>query len=71
MGFAYDGDADRCIAVDDKGEEVNGDLILYVCGKYMKECGKLNNDTIVTTVMSNLGCIRHVTEKESAMKKQR
>ena len=55
VGFAYDGDADRCIAVDDKGEEVNGDLILYVCGKYMKECGKLNNDTIVTTVMSNLG----------------
>lgn len=55
VGFAYDGDADRCIAVDDKGEEVNGDLIMYVCGKYMKECGKLNNNTIVTTVMSNLG----------------
>lgn len=55
VGFAYDGDADRCIAVDDKGEEVNGDLILYVCGKYMKECGQLNNNTIVTTVMSNLG----------------
>ena len=55
VGFAYDGDADRCIAVDDQGEEVNGDLIMYVCGKYMKECGKLNNNTIVTTVMSNLG----------------
>ena len=40
VGFAYDGDADRCIAVDDKGEEINGDLILYVCGKYMKEQGK-------------------------------
>lgn len=52
VGFAYDGDADRCIAVDDKGEEVNGDLIMYVCGKYMKECGKLNNNTIVTTVSS-------------------
>lgn len=39
VGFAYDGDADRCIAVDDKGEEINGDLILYVCGKYMKEQG--------------------------------
>lgn len=55
VGFAYDGDADRCIAVDDRGEEVNGDLILYVCGKYMKERGQLNNNTIVTTVMSNLG----------------
>ena len=55
VGFAYDGDADRCIAVDDQGEEVNGDLIMYVCGKYMKDCGKLNNNTIVTTVMSNLG----------------
>ena len=56
MGFAYDGDADRCIAVDDQGEEVNGKyLIMYVCGKYMKECGKLNNNTIVTTIMSNLG----------------
>lgn len=55
VGFAYDGDADRCIAVDDKGEEINGDLILYVCGKYMKEQGKLNNNTIVTTIMSNLG----------------
>lgn len=55
VGFAYDGDADRCIAVDEKGNEINGDLILYVCGKYMKEQGKLDNDTIVTTVMSNLG----------------
>ena len=55
VGFAYDGDADRCIAVDDKGEEINGDLILYVCGKDMKEQGKLNNNTIVTTIMSNLG----------------
>ena len=70
-GFAYDGDADRCIAVDDKGEEVNGDLIMYVCGKYMKECGKLNNNTIVTT--SNVEFrtfIRHVTEKEFPTKKQ-
>ncbi len=55
VGFAYDGDADRCIAVDDKGNVVNGDLILYVCGKYLKENGRLNGDTIVTTVMSNLG----------------
>ncbi len=55
VGFAYDGDADRCIAVDENGNVVNGDLILYVCGKYLKEEGRLNNNTIVTTVMSNLG----------------
>ena len=55
VGFAYDGDADRCIAVDEKGNVVDGDRILYVCGKYLKEQGKLNKDTIVTTVMSNLG----------------
>ena len=55
VGFAYDGDADRCIAVDENGEEVNGDLIMYVCGKFMQEQGKLNNNTIVTTIMSNLG----------------
>ena len=55
VGFAYDGDADRCIAVDENGNIVDGDLILYVCGKYLKEEGKLNNNTIVTTIMSNLG----------------
>lgn len=55
MGFAYDGDADRCIAVDENGNVVDGDLILYICGKYLKEEGKLKNNTIVTTVMSNLG----------------
>lgn len=54
-GFAYDGDADRCIAVDENGSVVDGDLILYICGKYMKETGRLNQDTIVTTIMSNLG----------------
>ncbi len=55
VGFAYDGDADRCIAVDDQGNVVDGDLILYVCGKYLMETGHLKGDTIVTTVMSNLG----------------
>lgn len=55
VGFAYDGDADRCIAVDENGDEINGDLILYVCGKYMMEQGQLAENTIVTTVMSNLG----------------
>ncbi|MCH1984528.1 phosphoglucosamine mutase [Ruminococcus sp. OA3] len=55
VGFAYDGDADRCIAVDETGKVIDGDLILYVCGKYLKEQGRLDNNTIVTTVMSNLG----------------
>lgn len=54
-GFAYDGDADRCIAVDENGDVVDGDAILYICGKYMKEQGQLSGDTIVTTVMSNFG----------------
>ena len=55
VGFAYDGDADRCIAVDEKGNVVDGDKILYICGKTLKEEGKLKKDTVVTTVMSNLG----------------
>ncbi len=54
-GFAYDGDADRCLAVDEKGNLIDGDMILYICGKYLKEQGKLTNNTVVTTVMSNLG----------------
>ncbi len=55
VGFAYDGDADRCLCVDEKGELVSGDHILYICGKYMQENGMLNGNTVVTTVMSNLG----------------
>ena len=55
VGFAYDGDADRCLAVDEHGNVVDGDLILYICGKYMKEIGQLKDDMIVTTVMSNIG----------------
>ena len=55
VGFAYDGDADRCIAVDHNGRVIDGDLILYICGKYLKEEGQLTNQTVVTTVMSNLG----------------
>ncbi|MCI8638182.1 MAG: phosphoglucosamine mutase [Coprococcus sp.] len=55
IGFAFDGDADRCIAVDENGNVVDGDLILYICGKYLKERGQLNGDTIVTTIMSNIG----------------
>jgi len=55
IGFAYDGDADRCLAVDENGELVDGDAIMYLCGKYMMEKGELPNHTIVTTVMSNFG----------------
>lgn len=55
VGFAYDGDADRCIAVDDEGNVIDGDIIMYICGKYMKEQGQLDNNTIVTTIMSNIG----------------
>lgn len=55
VGFAYDGDADRCIAVDHTGKIIDGDLILYACGTYMKEHGELANNTIVTTIMSNIG----------------
>ena len=55
IGFAYDGDADRCIAVDENGNVVDGDRIIYVCGKYLMEQGKLKDNTAVTTIMSNLG----------------
>lgn len=58
VGFAFDGDADRCIAVDEHGNEVHGDFVLYVCGKYLKECGKLQGNTVVATVMSNLGLFK-------------
>ena len=62
VGFAYDGDADRCIAVDEKGNVVDGDLILYIYGKYMKERGKLLNNTVVTTLMSNFGLYKAFDE---------
>ncbi len=55
VGFAYDGDADRCIAVDENGQVVDGDMIMYICGKYMKQQGTLVNNTVVTTIMSNFG----------------
>jgi phosphoglucosamine mutase len=58
VGFAFDGDADRCIAVDERGNEVNGDHILYVLGKAMQEQGSLAGNTVVTTIMSNMGLYR-------------
>ena len=64
VGFAYDGDADRCLAVDDKGKIIDGDLIIYICGLYMKERGELNNNTIVTTIMSNIGLYKALKEHD-------
>ena len=62
VGFAYDGDADRCLAVDEKGNVITGDHILYIYGKYMKERGKLLTNTVVTTVMSNFGLYKSFDE---------
>lgn len=58
VGFAFDGDADRCIAVDETGQEIHGDFILYVCGKYLKENSRLEGNTVVATIMSNLGLFK-------------
>lgn len=62
VGFAYDGDADRCLAVAENGQIIDGDLILYIYGTYMKERGKLLNNTVVTTVMSNFGLYKAFDE---------
>ena len=62
VGFAYDGDADRCLCVDEKGEVITGDHILYIYGKYLKERGKLLMNTVVTTVMSNFGLYKAFDE---------
>ena len=62
VGFAYDGDADRCLCVDEKGEVITGDHILYICGKVMKEQGLLMGNTVVTTVMSNFGLYKAFDE---------
>ncbi len=62
VGFAYDGDADRCLCVDEKGNLITGDHILYICGKVMKEQGLLMGNTVVTTVMSNFGLYKAFDE---------
>lgn len=62
VGFAYDGDADRCLCVDEKGNVISGDHILYIYGAYMKERDKLLNNTVVTTVMSNFGLYKAFDE---------
>ena len=62
VGFAYDGDADRCLAVDERGNVIDGDAIMYICGVHMKEKGELMNNTVVTTVMSNFGLYKAFDE---------
>ncbi|SFR84767.1 phosphoglucosamine mutase [Anaeromicropila populeti] len=63
VGFAYDGDADRCLAVDEKGNIIDGDKILFLCGTYLKNRGELENNTVVTTIMSNMGLYKAFDEK--------
>ncbi len=69
LGFAFDGDADRCLAVDENGELVDGDRILYICGKYMQQRGELANNRIVTTIMSNLGLYKALEREGIAYEK--
>ena len=70
LGIAFDGDADRCLIADERGEIMDGDRYMAICGRYLKERGRLKNDTIVATVMSNLGfhesCRRHGLKVECA-----
>ena len=68
LGIAYDGDGDRCLAIDENGNEIDGDILLAVIGKYLKEKGKLKNDTIVSTIMSNLGLNKFCSSNEITLK---
>lgn len=69
IGFAYDGDADRCLIVDNNGNSINGDIILYLCSVYLKEQNELNNNTVVTTVMSNLGLYKALDKVDISYEK--
>ena len=69
IGFAYDGDADRCLAVDENGNLIDGDAILYICGNYLKSKGELNGNKIVTTIMSNMGLYKALDELEIGYEK--
>jgi len=69
VGFAFDGDADRCLAVDERGEVVNGDVIMYICAKYLKAAGQLPSNTVVTTVMSNFGLYKALDRLDIAYEK--
>ncbi len=68
-GFAFDGDGDRCLAVDENGQVVNGDKIMYLCARFMKDNGQLPSNTVVTTVMSNLGLYKALDEHGIAYEK--
>ena len=71
VGFAFDGDADRCLCVDEKGNVITGDHILYIYGRYMKERGKLVTNTVVTTIMSNFGLYKALDELDIGYAKTR
>ncbi len=68
LGIAYDGDGDRCLAVDENGNEIDGDIILAICSNYLKEKGKLNKNTLVATVMSNLGLKKYAKNNNVDLK---
>ena len=68
LGIAYDGDGDRCLAVDENGEEIDGDRLIAIISKYLKEKGKLANNAIVATVMSNLGLKKYAEENGITIK---
>ena len=67
LGIAYDGDGDRCLAVDENGNTIDGDVIMAIISNYLKENGKLNNDTLVATVMSNLGLKKYAEENNMSL----
>lgn len=69
VGFAYDGDADRCLAVDENGSLIDGDAILYICGNYLKNKGELNGNRVVTTIMSNMGLYKALDKLEIGYEK--
>ena len=68
LGIAYDGDGDRCLAIDEKGNEIDGDILLAIFSRYLQEKGKLNKNTLVATIMSNLGLNKFATENELELK---
>lgn len=68
MGIAYDGDGDRCLAIDEKGNLIDGDILISVFAKYLSENGNLKNNTIVATIMSNLGLTKFANENKIELK---
>jgi phosphoglucosamine mutase len=68
LGISYDGDGDRCLLTDENGEIIDGDIILAILAKYLKEKGRLKNNTIVSTVMSNLGLTRFAKDNGFELK---